>query len=1393
MKKYIAFLSAVLFAVNLFAQTPEKMSYQAVIRDSGNNLVRESQISMQISILQGSENGTAVYVETQNPVTNANGLVSIEIGGEDATVIDGDFSTINWANNIYFIKTETTISGGEPITGVSQILSVPYALHAKTAETVSGTVTENDPVYSVSPAANITSEDITNLSNLSGINTGDQDLSNLSTKAALADSTARVRSEIPDVSSFLSSETDPVYRASKAAQISSADILHLSNLSGINTGDQDLSGLATKKALADSTVQLRSEIPDVSGFLSSENDPVYTTDSSFIKTGTRNWNASIAKGITSTDTANWNNKLESYTETDPVFTLWDKSTGISITEAQITDLKHFTGDSIKGDETAFNGWDKDVSDDFTNADETDPVYATDSSFLKTGVRNWNASVAKGITSSDTANWNNDTSVTNEIQLLFISNDTVYIEQGGFVKLPLLSQIVAINDSVGSQLKNVTDPKDTQDAATKNYVDSLQNKLIDSLTNDNKTLSYLLDSKEITKSDLIGLFYQGGIVFNIDTITNTGLICAVSDQGSLVKWNFNDNYSLIGTEAAMGKGQFNTTSIVAVFGTGNYAAYLCDTLELNGYDDWFLPSKNELDSMFHNKTTIDSSAIENGGSAFVPFCYWSSTEKDGAQAWNQDFNSGTQYVGNKRNLNCVRAIRSFDLNTSTWDEPVITQADINNWNNKLDSFVETDPVFAADSSELKTGVRTWNVSVAKGITSSDTTNWNTDTSATNELQVLSISNDTIYLTNGGFVKLPAANPVSLDSAYNHGTTITSDAGPVTIAGTDGLISTGTFGTGNDLAVSGSGTRMMWYPKKAAFRVGYVRTTYWDADNIGSYSFATGYSTLSNGFCSVAMGNWAAASGFCSIAMGDETIASGEKSVAMGYYTNAGGDYSTAFGTSTTASGHYSTVMGWDAIASGIGSTSIGFKTTASGKYTNAMGISTTAQAYGSLVLGQYNTINGTTDSWVSTDPLFVIGNGTDDSNRSNAVTVLKNGNIGIGVADPDTTLEVAGLIKITGGTPGAGKVLTSDADGLATWQTVSNTTSLDGAYNHGSTITADAGPVNIAGTDGIISTGTYGTGTTLSPGAGLRLHWYPRQGAFRVGLAETTYWDDSNIGIYSIAMGYQPRATAPGSVAIGAFNYSTADFALALGYNSHATASYGIAIGCRTIASGQNSIAIGTNVDTNGKYGSMVISDHHDDGFYVTASDDCQMTMRFDNGYRLFTSETCVSGVTMSHGDNSWSSVSDSTKKENIIIADGDYFLNSLSQLKLGSWNYKTQNPAKFRHYGPMAQEIFHYFGKDEYGIIGNDTTLASADMDGIMMICLQALEKRTKILSEQNSELKAENENQKKEIAELRQATSENIALQNKVAELEKYFEELKTLVLETTKEKETTKEIAEN
>ena len=131
-RNYTLLLLFLLATVSILAQTPEKMSYQLVLRDASNTLLTNQQVGIQISILQTTITGSAVYTETQTATTNINGLVSLEIGTGASS---DNFSAIDWSAGPFFIKTATDASGGSnySIIGTSQLMSVPYALYAKTA------------------------------------------------------------------------------------------------------------------------------------------------------------------------------------------------------------------------------------------------------------------------------------------------------------------------------------------------------------------------------------------------------------------------------------------------------------------------------------------------------------------------------------------------------------------------------------------------------------------------------------------------------------------------------------------------------------------------------------------------------------------------------------------------------------------------------------------------------------------------------------------------------------------------------------------------------------------------------------------------------------------------------------------------------------------------------------------------------------------------------------------------------------------------------------------------------------------------------------------------------------------------------------------------------------
>lgn len=150
MKKIILTVATFLaFTASTFAQSPDAFKYQAVIRDASSNIIANQAVGMQMTILQGSATGTAVYQETFAPTTNGYGLVNLEIGS--GTVVSGNITTIDWSAGPYFIETALDASGGTnySVMGTSQLLSVPYALYAKNAgNTFSGNYNDltNQPV-----------------------------------------------------------------------------------------------------------------------------------------------------------------------------------------------------------------------------------------------------------------------------------------------------------------------------------------------------------------------------------------------------------------------------------------------------------------------------------------------------------------------------------------------------------------------------------------------------------------------------------------------------------------------------------------------------------------------------------------------------------------------------------------------------------------------------------------------------------------------------------------------------------------------------------------------------------------------------------------------------------------------------------------------------------------------------------------------------------------------------------------------------------------------------------------------------------------------------------------------------------------------------------------------
>jgi hypothetical protein len=343
-------------------------------------------------------------------------------------------------------------------------------------------------------------------------------------------------------------------------------------------------------------------------------------------------------------------------------------------------------------------------------------------------------------------------------------------------------------------------------------------------------------------------------------------------------------------------------------------------------------------------------------------------------------------------------------------------------------------------------------------------------------------------------------------------------------------------------------------------------------------------------------------------------------------------------------------------------------------------------------------------------------------------------------------------------------------------------------------------------------------STPVSGEGRRMMWYAPKAAFRAGYLDASaanYWDATNIGNYSFATGSNTRAsginsfatgknttasgnesaalgsystasawasfavngqaTDTGAVAIGSGSAATMDEAIAFGYNaisygfgsitmgpSISSGSFSVAIGVASRATNTYSMALGRVARSN-HYGSFVISDGSagftSDSVYSSANN--QMSMRFNNGYRLFTSTNLSSGVTVLPGGGSWSSLSDRRKKENFQQLDREDILRKVASLPLTNWNYKSQ-PITQRHIGPMAQDFYAAFHLDG---IGNDTTINAVDMDGVNMAAIQALEARSSRLNRENEQLRSRLEAVEDE---LRHATEAAAAVGNRLDALER-------------------------
>jgi hypothetical protein len=709
MKKLYTILAALLLTAIAFAQTPEKMSYQGVVRNSSDLLISNQAVGMQISILQTTVTGTAVYVETQVPTTNVNGLVTLEIG--TGSVVSGDFTTIDWSADSYFIKTETDPTGGTTytITGTSQLMSVPYALYAKT----SGSATPGPQGAQGADGATGTSGAVgaTGAAGTNGTN-GTQGIQGIQGAVGSNGASGATGASGADGATGAAGANGTDGAQGPQGPAGSTGLAGADGLLG-NDGATGATGAQGPAGNAGATgpqgLAGNDGAPGAAGTNGTDGiqgiqgaTGTSGADGAIGATGPQglagNDGATGAAGTNGTDGATGPQGLAGNDGTTGVqgpvgndgatgpqgLAGNDGATGLTGPQGPIGVIGATGAQGPVGNDGATGPQGLAGNDGATGlTGPQGPVGPTGPTGPAGSLGPQGITGADGVGIAQTLSFTSPNLVLSDnggsIDLTGIANATHTGDVTGATALTITTNAVTTDKILDN---NVTDAKIVAVSASKlTGTVGIANGGTNITTYTQGDILYATSATELTKlpagtagqvltmntgatapewvtgttaTYAIGDTHQGGIIFYLDASGKHGLIAAPSDQSTSAAWW---NGSFIDTRAygsGLFEGKYNTRMINQIQSGTTSAAAICANY---GDGKWYLPSIEELNLMYMNIGQGNALGLGNIGS-FSPTYYWSSTDADSSVAWNQNFFNGNQNFLFKINSVNVRAVRAF---------------------------------------------------------------------------------------------------------------------------------------------------------------------------------------------------------------------------------------------------------------------------------------------------------------------------------------------------------------------------------------------------------------------------------------------------------------------------------------------------------------------------------------------------------------------------------------------------------------------------------------------------------------------------------------------------------------------------------------------------------------